>query len=102
MKKNILLIIAGVFLTLAVSSFWAFKNITDEPGNYVAVDFENIGQDAVTFSYNDGTSEVVKYGSYFNPTDIIIKITNKLEAKGYTLFTTNCSVDSKNPSVYNC
>ena len=85
MKKGILYFFAGIGITLCISFIWAFKSPADAPGSYAAVNFMKGADRYAVFAYSEGNPEEVKYDKGTPEPQIIVQITSKLEAKGYTL-----------------
>lgn len=95
MKKGIVYFLAGVGITVCISLIWAFKSPTDLAGSYASVNFMKGADRYAVFAYSEGNPEELKYDKGTPDPQIILQITLKLEAKGYSL--QNYAVD---PSGY--
>ncbi len=85
MKKGILYFLICVSITTCISLIWAFRSAPDQPGSYAAVNFMTGTERYAVFAYSQGSPEEVKYDKGTPDPQIIVQITTKLEAKGYSL-----------------
>ena len=85
MKKRILYFLAGVGITACIALIWAFKSPVDQPGSYAAVNFMKGADRYAVFAYSEGNPEELKYDKGTPDPQVILQITAKLEAKGYSL-----------------
>jgi hypothetical protein len=91
MKNPVLYFMAGIILTISISVLWAFTvKPAEEAKGYAVADFYYATTlldkfKKINITYNDGTTEELKYDQAALAPDIIIMVSNKIEAKGYTL-----------------
>ena len=87
MKKTILYIAVGVLSTFFIVIIWAFRSTSDQPsGSYASVNYIINGSTRyAVFAYSDGNPEETKFDKGPSDPQIIVQITDKMEAKGYIL-----------------
>jgi len=87
MKKQVLYFVAGIFLTLSVFSFWAFKKDKSESvgGSYTVVELHEVmGNNVNTkFVYADGKSEEKKYKKK-TLSEGTLEVLSEMDALGFT------------------
>jgi len=84
MKKQVLYFAAGIFLTLSVFSFWAFKKDKSESGYAVVELHEGSGNSINTrFIYAEGKSEEKKYKK-MALSEGSLQVLNEMDVLGYS------------------
>jgi hypothetical protein len=85
MKKPLLYFLAGILLTVSVSMFMAFRAKSDVAGTYASVKLLHDANMYAIFAYSEGNPEEIKFDKGKSDPEMIMQVTNKMEAKGYTL-----------------